>query len=31
MTNEPANRLELRGVTKAFPGVIANDSVSFAR
>ncbi len=30
MTNEPANRLELRGVTKAFPGVIANDTVSFA-
>ncbi|NNF79094.1 MAG: ATP-binding cassette domain-containing protein [Rhizobiales bacterium] len=30
MTNEPVNRLELRGVTKAFPGVIANDTVSFA-
>ncbi len=30
MTNEAANRLELRSVTKAFPGVIANDAVSFA-
>ncbi|MFT3973924.1 MAG: ABC transporter ATP-binding protein [Amaricoccus sp.] len=28
MTADP-NRLELRGVTKAFPGVLANDDVSF--
>ena len=25
-----APRLELRGITKAFPGVLANDQVSFA-
>ncbi len=30
MSTEPANRLELRGVSKAFPGVLANDKVSFA-
>lgn len=29
MPNE-AHRLELKGVTKAFPGVLANDHVSFA-
>jgi general nucleoside transport system ATP-binding protein len=30
MTEDGAFRLELRGVTKAFPGVLANDHVSFA-
>jgi ABC-type uncharacterized transport system ATPase subunit len=30
MTESGGFRLELRGVTKAFPGVLANDHVSFA-
>jgi len=30
MTSGPVNRLELRGVTKSFPGVLANDQVSFS-
>lgn len=30
MTKNVANRLELRGVTKTFPGVLANDQVSFS-
>lgn len=30
MSNKPTNRLELRGITKAFPGVLANDQVSFS-
>jgi simple sugar transport system ATP-binding protein len=29
MTDSGSYRLELRGVTKAFPGVLANDQVSF--
>jgi ABC-type uncharacterized transport system ATPase subunit len=29
MTGTQENRLELQGVTKAFPGVLANDQVSF--
>ncbi len=29
MNNQPDNRVELRGITKAFPGVLANDDVSF--
>ena len=29
MPDDPAYRLELRNVTKAFPGVLANDRVSF--
>ena len=30
MTATALHRLELRGITKAFPGVLANDHVSFA-
>ena len=30
MSSETESRLELRGVTKAFPGVLANDKVSFS-
>ena len=30
MTSDRVNRLELRGVTKSFPGVLANDQVSFS-
>lgn len=30
MAETAANRLELRGITKQFPGVLANDHVSFA-
>ena len=30
MTGGGELRLELRGVTKAFPGVLANDDVSFS-
>lgn len=29
MKNDPDCRIELRGITKAFPGVLANDQVSF--
>ena len=29
MTNKQAPRLKLKGLTKAFPGVLANDDVSF--
>ena len=29
MSTEPTSRLKLSGVTKAFPGVLANDDVSF--
>ena len=30
MKADAVNRLELKGITKAFPGVLANDAVSFA-
>ena len=30
MTTEMVNRLELREITKSFPGILANDQVSFA-
>ena len=30
MKADAENRLELKGITKAFPGVLANDAVSFA-
>ena len=29
MSNSVQHRIELRGITKAFPGVLANDAVSF--
>jgi general nucleoside transport system ATP-binding protein len=28
-TTDPANAVEMRGITKAFPGVVANDKVDF--
>ncbi len=30
MTANQTPRLELKGITKRFPGVLANDNVSFA-